>query len=299
MPLLTKAGRKLKFDRIIKRTIDLVFYFMIFAIVIIGINSFLISSFKIPSDSMEPTLLIGDNIIVSKITPGPRIYNIINAVHKKVNIKRINIKHIKRNDIIVFNYPYAESWEHINFNIMKFYIKRCIGLPGDTLSIQDGYYSINGVSDVIGNQEGQREIGNLRKEHLEKAHLYYTYPEDSTLSWNVHNFGDLYIPKRNDILTMNRENAILYHKIIEWEQSVELEIDSLDRVLLNGEQIHQYKFQQNYYFVTGDFIINSQDSRYWGLLPEEFIIGKAWFIWKSIDPESRNMRWDRVLKSIN
>ena len=96
---------------------------------------------------------------------------------------------------------------------------------------------------------------------------------------------------------MNRTNYLLYKKVIEWEQQGELSYqDSV--VYLNQEPISTYRFRKNYYFMGGDNGVNSQDSRYWGLLPEEYIVGKVWKIWKSIDPYTDEFRWDRFLKTV-
>ncbi|WP_349872467.1 S26 family signal peptidase, partial [Bacteroides cellulosilyticus] len=71
-----------------------------------------------------------------------------------------------------------------------------------------------------------------------------------------------------------------------------------DTILLNDSAIHAYRFKENYYFVAGDKVMNSQDSRYWGLLPEPFIVGKAVRIWKSVDKDTGKVRWKRIFKKI-
>ena len=97
---------------------------------------------------------------------------------------------------------------------------------------------------------------------------------------------------------MNHRNFQLYKKLIEWEQKKSLQYkDSI--VFLNGTSISGYRFLKNYYFMAGDNGMNSQDSRYWGMLPEEYIVGKAWIIWKSIDPYTDKFRWERFLKVIH
>ncbi|ALJ59805.1 Signal peptidase I [Bacteroides cellulosilyticus] len=85
--------------------------------------------------------------------------------------------------------------------------------------------------------------------------------------------------------------------VIEWEQKKKLFLRG-DTVLLNDSVICAYRFKENYYFVTGDKVMNSQDSRYWGLLPEPLIVGKAVRIWKSVDREKDRIRWDRIWKRI-
>ena len=97
---------------------------------------------------------------------------------------------------------------------------------------------------------------------------------------------------------MNRTNFILYKKLIEWEQQGTIEYkDSTS--FLNGRPIDGYRFLKNYYFMAGDNGMNSQDSRYWGMLPEEYIVGKAWIIWKSVDPYTETFRWKRFMKIIH
>lgn len=74
-------------------------------------------------------------------------------------------------------------------------------------------------------------------------------------------------------------------------------MDEQGRILLGDSLIREYRFQENYYFVAGDKAENSQDSRYWGLLPEPFIVGRAVRIWKSVEPDE-DTRWDRIWKKI-
>lgn len=96
---------------------------------------------------------------------------------------------------------------------------------------------------------------------------------------------------------MDPMHVILYKNIIEWEQQKKLFVRG-DTVLLNDSVIQTYCFIENYYFVAGDKVMNSQDSRYWGLLPEPFIVGKAVRIWKSVDNNTDRIRWNRIFKKI-
>lgn len=250
---------------------------------------------------MEPGLITGDYVLVNKLIPGARLFNIFAAMRgEQVKIFRLpGIKKIKRNDVIVFNYPYPNNWDKIEMNIMKYYIKRCVGLPGDSLSIINGYYNISGVSEAVGNTEGQEIFSVQSNKMLKDANLYWSFPEDSLISWNVKNFGPLYIPKKGDVIEINRQNAIIYRKLIEWETGKRISIENSRNILLNDSQITSYSFQKNYYFVAGDRIEDSQDSRFWGLLPDEFITGKAVLIWKSMNLHTKEMKWDRIFRSID
>jgi signal peptidase I len=180
---------------------------------------------------------------------------------------------------------------------MKYYVKRCIGLPGDTLSIDKGYYKVKGVETPLGNIASQRAVDKREASTFEDG-VFRSFPYDSIIAWNIKRFGPLYIPKENAVISMNRTHYVLYRKLIEWEQKAALDYrDSV--VYLNGKPVNSYRFQKNYCFMGGDRVEDSQDSRYWGLLPEEYIVGKAWIIWKSTDPCTGKFKWERFLKKIN
>lgn len=259
---------------------------------------FLFTSFRIPSDSMEPGLTEGDAILVWKPTLGARLFN-LNATLRleQTEIHRVpGLRGVKRNDVLVFNFPHPNGWDKIEMHILKYYVKRCIGLPGDTLSIRNGRFQISGVGEQLGNPDSQERIGQTPAGEFPDG-VYKAFPFDSIIGWNIQNFGALYIPKAGDKVEMNRRNYLLYRKLIAWEQKTEIEYKD-STAFLSGKPIKEYCFQKNYYFMAGDKGMNSQDSRYWGLLPEEYIVGKAAFIWKSVDPYTGKFRWNRFLMKI-
>lgn len=284
-------------QNLINKAINIVFWLCMIIALWFVVQVFVFASFKIPSDSMEPELTTGDNVLVWKPTIGPRIFNLFASMrNEQTEIFRIpGFKKIKRNDILVFNFPHPNSWDKIEMHILKYYIKRCIGLPGDTLSIQNGYFHVQGVQAPLGNTNSQKQIATTNKFG---DGIYNSFPFDSVIGWNIKNFGPLYIPAKGDSIAMNQRNFQLYKKLIEWEQKESLQYkDSI--AFLNGKPISGYRFLKNYYFMAGDNGMNSQDSRYWGLLPEEYIVGKAWIIWKSVDPYTDKFRWGRFLKVIH
>lgn len=282
---------------LINKAVDIVFWSCMVTVLWFTLQVFLFSSFKIPSDSMEPELTIGDNILVLKPTIGPRVFNLFASMrNEQTEIYRIpGIKKIQRNDILVFNFPHPNSWNKIEMHILKYYIKRCVGSPSDTLSIQNGFFHVKGIETSLGNMESQNKIATT--EQFEDG-IFHSFPFDSIISWNIKDFGPLYIPGKGDSITLNQTNCRLYRKLIEWEQQGSLQYKD-STIFLNGTPINGYRFQKNYYFMAGDNGMNSQDSRYWGLLPEEYIVGKAWIIWKSVDPYTDKFRWNRFLKVIH
>ena len=283
--------------KLINKIIDIVFWLCMTVVLWFIVQVFILASFKIPSDSMEPGLITGDNILVWKPTVGPRIFNLFASMrNEQTEIYRIpGFKRIKRNDILVFNFPHPNSWDKIEMHILKYYIKRCVGIPGDTLSIRNGFFHVEGGQTPLGNMDSQKRIAATEKF---QDGIFRSFPFDSIIDWNIKDFGPLYIPAKGDSVTLDHTNFRLYKKLIEWEQQGSLQYKD-STVLLNGTPINGCRFRKNYYFMAGDKGINSQDSRYWGLLPEEYIVGKAWIIWKSIDPYTYKFRWDRFLKVIH
>lgn len=275
--------------KLCRYVVDTLFWGCMVVALFVVMQIFLFSSFKIPSNSMEPGLIAGDYVLVNKLIPGARLFNVFASLRgEQVQIVRLpGLREIRRNDVVVFNYPYPNNLDRIEMHMMKYYIKRCLGVPGDSLSIVNGYYRVNGIFEPVGNIEGQELFSVQSNKMLKDAGLYWSFPKDSLISWNVKNFGPLYLPRKGDVIDMNRENISIYRKLIEWETGQKLD-----------PRIVSYTFQKNYYFVAGDRIEDSQDSRYWGLLPEEFIVGKATFIWRSMNPQTRGVRWDRICSRI-
>ena len=260
-----------------------------------------LASFRIPTDSMQPTLIPGDYILVEKWTMGARIFDLLDAAEgKEVKIHRLpGWGKLKRNDVLVFNFPHHHRWDSIGMDLMVYYVKRCIGIPGDTVSIRNGYYGVSGVTDTLGYVPAQRRLERLMATDKMKGTgiAFRSFPEDSVTGWNIGDFGPLFIPASGSRICLTEREVPLYRRAIEWEQKKKLDVKD-GRVLLGDSAVHEYVFRKNYYFVGGDNVLYSQDSRYWGLLPEEYIVGRAVRIWKSVDRITDGMRWDRVMKKI-
>ena len=273
---------------------------------ILGVLSFyamfiritIIASFRIPTDSMQPTLKIGDNILVNKSIMGARIFDIWEAAEEKeVGIYRLpGFGKVKRNDVLVFHYPYPRSNDSLSMHLLKYYVKRCIALPGDTMGIEHGHYYIKGVNEPVGNVEAQKRISRLRKDDA-RGIVMDAYPWDKYLNWTIQDFGPLHVPARGQTVAMDSTAVKLYRKLIEWEQKKPMTRNG-NKVYLGDSLIREYCFRENYYFMGGDNMENSKDSRYWGLLPEPYIVGVATRIWKSVDKWTGDVRWDRVMKKI-
>jgi len=127
------------------------------------------------------------------------------------------------------------------------------------------------------------------------------YPQDTMFKWNQDYFGPLTIPAKGMTVKLTPENVALYGQVIQrYEGLDDVKIDGY-RVYIEGKEVFDYTFKQNYYFMMGDNRHNSLDSRFWGFVPEDHIVGKALFIWLSLDPNGSflsKVRWNRLFKLI-
>jgi signal peptidase I len=389
---------------------------LIFAVIAVTlINIFLFQNYRIPTGSMEKSLLIGDHLFVSKIAYGPRMPNtpiafpftqhtmpitkgkswsdIIHWSYKRL----AGTGHVKNGDPIVFNFPagdtvvmedqatsYYELMRRLSTEIMfrdysstgrlqsesyymaqarkemwdKYeiiyrpvdrrdnYVKRCIGLPGDTVLLVDGALYVNGklvpenktqqtTYTVLTNgttinpkaferlkiakADQQGYLGAsymlpLTKENSEKISKFsnvtqvqryvirkgllapHIFPYSKVLKWNEDNFGPLWIPKKGVTVKVDTSNINLYERIIDVYENNDFKVDG-DKIIINGQPADSYTFKMDYYWMMGDNRHNSADSRYWGFVPEDHIIGKPKFIWLSLDKDAKGLgkiRWERM-----
>lgn len=210
---------------------------------------YLFASCVIPTYSMSPTLQGGDYIITSLQIPGRRIWE-KNAEGNLMPNRKKGIREVRKNDVVVFNFPYAYSNDKMILSNKLFYCKRCVALPGE----------------------------NYCWEWIQKMH-------------------NIYLPQAGDELSINSLNYEDYRKCIEYETQERL-VRKGDVIYLADSVITKYRFRHDYYFMRGDNVKDSYDSRFWGLLPDDFILGVAQFIWFSKEPDTGRIRWSRILKKI-
>ncbi|MGP8216241.1 MAG: signal peptidase I [Bacteroidia bacterium] len=414
------------------------------------IRTFFLEAYTIPTPSMEKSMMVGDYLFVSKINYGARIpmtpisFPFVQSTlpfTKSTNsyldwleypaLRLPGFSHVKRHDIVVFNWPegdtttanidnpsyYALCREFGRDNVLndqqlggrgtpgkviprpvdkeENYIKRCIGTPGDTLTIKDAQVYINGKPDDLPDEsqynylitgDGVPDEYNLRqvdpddytkggqcdisykgqtvidKNLLDKLDItepiipiaadgsflplgdpryinatkgfmitltrksaealknidgiksvsiflqdstkqfdQNIFPSSPDYKWYVDEFGPLWVPKEGSTVKLDTKNIAFYRRIITAYEHNTLEIRD-GKIFINNKEADSYTFKMNYYFMMGDNRHNSEDSRFWGFVPEDHIVGKASFIWMSLKsgvPFKQKFRWRRFFTFIN
>lgn len=259
------------------------------------INLFVLKLEHVPSHDMKQSYDRGDLVLLNKL-----------------------FKNYKHYDVLAFNYYEDEITDTMPIVL----IQRCIGLPGDTVEMENGFVYVNNkenkfiaelqhnyhvkaikeldsaffkryklseggiISDELDYSFSMNlsTADSLKKDTLIKVversiekfgfRDDRIFPPDSNYKWNKHNYGLIYIPKKGDTLRVDKNNISLYKKLIAIYENNSLDIKG-DSILINDKPDTNYVVKQNYYFVLGDNRDNAMDSRYWGFLPEQFIIGKV------------------------
>lgn len=181
-----------------------------------------------------------------------------------------------------------------------------VGRPGDgvvyqmyiTPELADELKTLNFIREVkIATYNGADGFGARTEKNVESN----IFPDAQEFPWNGDFFGPLVIPAEGMKITINEENLAKYGSTIAlYEHHDDVNIDN-GKLLIDGQEVTEYTFKQNYYFMMGDNRHNSLDSRYWGFVPEDHIVGKAFFIWLSIDRNAdfiNKIRWNRFFKLI-
>lgn len=264
-----------------------------------GIRIFVADRFKIPTESMLPTLKPGDDILVNKTLMGARLYTNydFNKDGGTLYSFRLNgIRKIKMNDIVVCNkYKFRDG---IKFKLNDLICKRCVGLPGDSVSIKDGFYYNNNYEGVIGDKMSQAYLATQDSSQIGE-HSFRTFPKKRQIPWTIRNFGPYYVPRQDDVIYLDAKNALIYKDQLEWELGKSISVDwNNNEAYADGERIRKHRFLHNYYFLAGDNVLSSDDSRYRGPVPEEYIVGVATRVLYSQDEDKGGYRWERLWKKL-
>ncbi|MCQ2974401.1 MAG: signal peptidase I [Bacteroidales bacterium] len=240
-------------------------------------------SFKVPTESMAPIVNPGNRVMVNRLAYGRRIFaTSLDSIKHGDITRNSGYSQPKRNDIMVFNNPYCWGWHLLHFDKLQYFVKRCMALPGDTFEIKKGHYHVRGFDGDLGNVEAQDLVEYLTKDSATIADNnvpFGAFPLREEIPWNIREFGPLYMPKAGDTLQLNEFTWLIYGHIIEWEIGKTIEPRD-GKFYVDGDvEITQHIMDQGLYFMCGDNCINSIDSRAWGLVPEEFIVGRVEWVY--------------------
>ena len=227
------------------------------------------------------------------------------------------------------------------------YVKRCVGLPGQTLQIKNRIIYLDGkankepdnvqysyyvklrsqmpleLMDELGismeditslNTSGYLPLTNAsvkalkaRKDVVESVTLvndpttWDIYPLNGNKGWTRDNYGPVWIPKKGATLKLTMSNIAVYERPIRVYEGNDLQVKN-GKIYINGKEAKYYTFKMDYYWMQGDNRHNSLDSRYWGFVPEDHIVGKPIFIWWSHDPDHSGfsgIRWSRLFRFVD
>jgi signal peptidase I len=242
-------------------------------IVVMIINGAAIASFVVPTGSMEKTVMAGDFVFVNKFIYGPTTPQIVPFLNIPLPFYKFpGIKDPEKGDVIVFIYP--GDRDLIKPTDFTYYLKRCVATAGDTIEVRNKVLFVNG-------KESPKPL-NANKEEYEMTpgDQFRTFPVGRNFTRD--NYGPLRIPKKGDIVELNSMN------IREWETFIareghQISVTSND-VFIDGKKSNKYIVERSYCFGMGDNRDNSADSRYWGFVPFDNVVGTPLIVYWSWDP---------------
>ncbi len=259
-------------------------------IVVMFINGVAVASFVVPTGSMERTVMTGDFLFVNKFLYGPTTPQIIPFLNIELPfIKFPGIRTPQKGDVIVFIYPGdRDEIKSINKGFV-YYLKRCVATAGDTLQIIDKKLFVNGKESIFP-KEGQFIEGKP----FDAYEKLKTFPPGRGNTMD--NYGPIVIPKKGDIINVNVEN------LREWNTFISREGHNVSsdgvQVFVDGKATNKYKVERDYCFGMGDNRDNSEDSRVWGFVPFDNVVGTPMVVYWSWDTNMSFSSFGEKLSSI-
>jgi signal peptidase I len=238
------------------------------------LNSFVLASFQVPTGSMENTVMTGDFLFVNKFLYGGTSPRTIPFTSIRLPWFRIpGLREVKRQDVIVFEFPGNQDEVNPDF---VYYLKRCVGLPGDTVEIRNKVLYTNGIQQPL---PKYMNFGNL---YTTPAGIKNDYIFPPLSNFNEDNYGPIVVPKVGDTIELNGANYFDWKIFIEREGHKTNLLGNV--VTVDNKPISKYIVERDYYFGIGDNRDNSLDSRFWGFIPKENIVGTPMIVYWSWDP---------------
>lgn len=272
-----------KKDRVIREVKSIV----IIVLIALFVRSTIIEAYQVPTGSMENTIMVGDFILGNKFIYGVRTPDWLGVPFTKVGFHIPNwrtppLDAPEQGDVVIFQYPLDDR---VN------YIKRLVALPGQRLEVRDKVLYVDGKR--FDNADGTKFTTNhVRPDHWQEPNIF---PPGYG---NKDNYGPLHVPAKGDTYRFGEDNTALIRYLV--EQDGHEFYYSNGKYYIDGEPTNSYVVEQNYYFMMGDNRDNSWDSRYWGPVPADNILGEGmitYFSWNKNVPLYRlfeKVRWGRI-----
>lgn len=277
-------------------------------VVVTIINGLALASFVVPTGSMENTVLTGEYLFVNKFIFGPSTPQIIPIINLPLPYyKTPPLRDPKQGDIIVFIFPGER--EQVKSKEFTYYLKRCIAVSGDTVQVKNDSVYVNGVQFHLPEKGKYDEMahGGLPPESIAAQESMRTFPEG--LGYTASNYGPLRIPKKGDVLQLSREN------IRQWKVFIRREGHNVNEregnITIDGKIATSYTVERDYVFGMGDNRWNSLDSRFWGFIPKQDVVGTPMMVYWSMETQDTygneysflqrlaHIRWSRLGTIIN
>lgn len=272
------------------------------AIAAFFIITFIIQNTRIPTGSMEDTILVGDFVLVNKFVFGSSSPKYIPFTEIEIPYFTLPaLREPERMDIVVFEYP-GDRDQLKASPLGVNYVKRCVGLPGDTIRIIDKVVYVNGKQFWIPPHVKYLQPFAVPSGIVEPR----IFPKG--MPWNEDNYGPLIVPKKGSRINLDSQNIEQWLTIINREYGKNVISVSGSQVYIDGKPVTSYTFKKDYYFMMGDNRDDSADSRFWGFVSRDMVVGEAFitlFSWDRDIPFSDffrllgSIRLDRVLKLLN
>jgi signal peptidase I len=269
-------------------------------IILIFVTSALIEGSIVPTPSMEKTIMTGDRILINKFIFGPSTPSYIPFTNIELPFFQLpSIREPERNEIIVFRFPGDQN--QLVDDAVEFWVKRCLAIPGDTIEFKNKVVYVNGKRSPIP-IDINYFIQPIKNKGIKNSRIF-----PNNCDCNEDNYGPIIIPQKGDIVNLSTDNIDIWRTLINRDFGEEVVSISGNEIIIKGKVTKQYTIRQDYYFMVGDNRDNSLDSRFWGFLPRENIVGTPIIIfwsWDSTIPFSRpldlltSIRFDRIAKII-
>ncbi len=240
------------------------------------LNSFVVASFEVPTGSMENEIMTGDFLFVNKFLYGGSTPRAIPFTNVRIPWFRLPaFRSVERQDVIVFEFPGQR--DEIQSPEFMFYLKRCVGVAGDTIQIINRVLMVNGKPAPIPRNMKFNSY-RIQPPGLPDPRIF---PKGKP--YNEDNWGPERIPRKGDVIALTEET------LPQWETFIGREGHKVGfdggKIVIDGVPASSYTVERDYAFGMGDNRDNSLDSRFWGFVPQDNIVGTPMIVYWSWDPD--------------